>query len=194
MDLRLSKFDIINMLRGTSPFRLMERPLKMRLAYYVGGFEDKFVWKPLSDECWSWYSEEALLKLYNIIKIGEDNCSLKIPEGPKKAFKEGGVVPTKKKVYVSLPITGKVLRDSIIEAEKYKLYLENRGYEVVTPFDVCTEQNRPYAYNMGKCIEALLESDVIFLAPGWKDSKGCNAENMVALIYGKEIIKENTNE
>ena len=129
-----------------------------------------------------------------VAAIGKDNSSLNILKGSKKAFKEGGTVPTKKRIYVSLPITGKVLRYSIIEAEKYKLYLENTGYEVVTPFDVCTEQNRSYAYNMGKCIEALLESDVIFLAPGWKDSKGCNAEYMIALIYGKGIIKENANE
>lgn len=94
----------------------------------------------------------------------------------------------KKKLYISLPISGFLLYDVALEAASYKIMFEKDGYEVVTPFDVCPEKDKPYSYYMGKDIEALLESDAIYLAPGWQNSKGCTAEYEVARIYGKEII------
>ena len=62
--------------------------------------------------------------------------------------------------------------------------------DVITPFDVCPEPDKPYSYYMGKDIEVLLECDAIFLCEGWQNSKGCMAEFEVARIYGKEIMFE----
>lgn len=94
----------------------------------------------------------------------------------------------KKKMYISLPISGLPIKEVALEAERYKLMFKEDGFEVVTPFDVNPEPGKPYSYYMGKDIETLLECDAIYLAPGWQNSKGCTAEYEIARIYGKEIF------
>lgn len=98
-----------------------------------------------------------------------------------------------KRIYVSLPISGHDLDERKAEAEHIKSKLNFCGLsiiEVITPFDVCPEADKPYSYYMGKDIEALLECDAIFLCKGWQNSKGCMAEFEIARIYGKQIIFE----
>ena len=91
---------------------------------------------------------------------------------------------TMKKIYVSIPITGKVYEEQKAKAEAVKKELQAKGNEVITPFEICPEQGKTDAYYMGKCIEALLECDVIYMCDGWKQSKGCRTEHFAALEYG----------
>lgn len=91
-------------------------------------------------------------------------------------------------VYISLPISGFPLELVKQRAETYKKELIRNGYAAITPFDVCDEPDKSYAYCMGKDIEALLECDAIYLAPGWHGSKGCTAEYEVARVFNKRII------
>ena len=93
----------------------------------------------------------------------------------------------KKKLYISLPISGFSLNAVALEAESYKLMWEKEGFEVVTPFDLSPDSEKPYSYHMGKDIEGLLECDAVYFAPGWVDSKGCNLEYAAAKIYRKTI-------
>ena len=93
----------------------------------------------------------------------------------------------KKKMYISLPISGLTVKDVALEAESYKLMFEEEGFEVVTPFDLSPDEKKPYSYHMGKDIEGLLECDAVYFAPGWTNSKGCNLEYAAAKIYEKEI-------
>lgn len=95
---------------------------------------------------------------------------------------------TKKKLYISLPISGVDLNIAKSQAFHFADIFRN-DYNVITPFSVCPEPDKPYSYYMGKDIEALIECDAIFMAPGWIFSKGCNVEYHVARIYGKEFIK-----
>lgn len=92
----------------------------------------------------------------------------------------------KKKLYISLPITG-----HDIEAVKHRAALAKKyhseKYDVITPFDVCTE-GESYASCMGKDIQALLECDAIHLMTGWNKSRGCMAEFHVAQVYNKIIL------
>lgn len=98
-----------------------------------------------------------------------------------------------KRIYVSLPISGY----DLAERKQYARLVEMRLVEempkplqVITPFTVCPDSDKPYSYFMGKDIEALLECDTIYMCKGWQNSKGCMAEFEVAKIYGKEIIIE----
>ena len=99
-----------------------------------------------------------------------------------------------KKIYMSLPISG----HDLTERKEYAEYKQNMLYwaykpnewEIIPPFDVCPDPDKPYSYYMGKDIEALLECDAIYLCEGWQNSKGCMAEFEVARIYGKEIMFE----
>ena len=100
----------------------------------------------------------------------------------------------RKRIYISIPISGHDLTEVKEDAEYkqntlYWAYKPNE-WEIITPFDVCPEPDKPYSYYMGKDIEALLECDAIYMCEGWQNSKGCMAEFEVAIIYGKKIMFE----
>lgn len=98
---------------------------------------------------------------------------------------------SKKKIYISLPITGR----DFDEVESEILYvsgvLEMKGYRVVTPidFDVNPDLDKPYHELLGNDIKALMECDAICLFPGWEKSKGCRLEHFAAKLWDKEIME-----
>lgn len=98
---------------------------------------------------------------------------------------------SKKKIYISLPITGR----DFDEVESEILYvsgvLEREGYHVVTPidFDVNPDLDKPYHELLGNDIKALMECDEICLCPGWEKSKGCQLEHFAAKLWDKEIME-----
>ena len=96
------------------------------------------------------------------------------------------------KLYISIPITGRPIEEAKRHAENIKAQLTPYGHECITPFDVCPETDKPYAYYMGHDIEALLSDDVdgIVLGNGYYESKGCRLEEAAAIIYGKHIVHE----
>lgn len=96
----------------------------------------------------------------------------------------------RKKVYISLPITGMEMEKVVSKANDRKKLLYFKGFEPVTPFDVSPDSNASYTEHMGKDIQALLECDAVFFCRGWQDSKGCQAEYEVARIYGKQMVFE----
>lgn len=118
-----------------------------------------------------------------------------------------------KKIYLSIPISGvensiiervqKALQDlkSIIEKEKKNLGKEWENYEVIFPVDFNVDaktveeffagsgNGNDYAWFMGRDIENLLRCDAMFLADGWEDSKGCQAEKACGLIYDIRVLQ-----
>lgn len=97
------------------------------------------------------------------------------------------------KVYVSVPISGRPISEAKRQAESVKSILSNAGHEVITPFDVVSNppdmpDKEQYAYCMGKDIEAILNCDAMAMCEGWEDSKGCTAERLVAIVYGKKFF------
>lgn len=94
------------------------------------------------------------------------------------------------KCYISIPITGFDVEKQREKAELLKQDFEEIGYDVITPFDVCPEKDKPLSYYMGKDITALLDCDAIYLADGWKQSKGCQLEYYTAKIYGKKMLRK----
>lgn len=69
----------------------------------------------------------------------------------------------KKRIYISLPITGEDIEKVKARAEEVKVRLTNNGMDAITPFDVCDEKDKPYSYYMGRDIEALIDCDMISL-------------------------------
>ncbi|WP_304184604.1 DUF4406 domain-containing protein [Phocaeicola plebeius] len=96
----------------------------------------------------------------------------------------------KKKLYISIPISGKDITEVKLHLDIVKNGLVSKLYEPVTPFDVSSDSNASYAEHMGRDIQALLECDAVYFCRGWQDSKGCQAEYEVAKIYGKQIVFE----
>lgn len=95
-----------------------------------------------------------------------------------------------KKVYISIPISGKDINQVKLYLDLVKNGIKSSGSDPITPFDVSPDSNASYAEHMGKDIQALLECDAIFFCRGWQNSKGCQAEFEVAKIYGKQMIFE----
>ena len=98
----------------------------------------------------------------------------------------------KKKMYVSLPISGRKIECVKEYAKRVKKRWMEKGFDVITPFDVCPTEGMPYNYYMGRDIEALLGCDGIILCYDWFSSKGCRAECSVAQVYGKTLKIDNT--
>ena len=92
----------------------------------------------------------------------------------------------RKRIYISIPISGHDLEEVKEKARKAKICVSH-WYDVITPFDVCLEPDKPYSYYMGKDIEALLECDIVCFCEGWQNSDGCMLEFAAANIYKKEI-------
>ena len=95
-------------------------------------------------------------------------------------------------MYLSLPISGREIERVKEYARKVKKKWVEKGFEVITPFEVCPEPGMPYNYYMGKDVEALLGCDGIILCYDWFSSRGCRAECSVAEVYGKTIKIDNT--
>lgn len=96
------------------------------------------------------------------------------------------------KLYISIPITGRPIISAKHHANTIKARLAEYGHECITPFDICTEPDRPYAHYMGKDIEALLADNIegVVFGCGFYNSKGCMLERAAAGIYGKHIVYE----
>lgn len=98
----------------------------------------------------------------------------------------------KKKMYLSLPISGRKIEKVKEYAKGIKEAWVAKGFDVVTPFEVVPLDGMPYHYCMGKDISALLLCDGIILCHDWFGSKGCRAECSVAQVYGLQIKIDNT--
>ena len=89
-----------------------------------------------------------------------------------------------KKIYISLPITGH--EDTAKQkAEEFKALLQKHlpDCDIKTPFDVCSEEGKPYGYYLGRDIEYILTCDYVFFMNGWEHSKGCQIERAVVDVY-----------
>ncbi|MBD5277269.1 MAG: DUF4406 domain-containing protein [Bacteroides sp.] len=98
------------------------------------------------------------------------------------------------RLYISIPITGRPLHEAKYQAEVIRNKLRMHGHECITPFDICPESGKSYAYYMGRDIEALLADDIegVVFGADFHDSKGCMLEHAAAQIYGKRIIYQST--
>lgn len=95
-----------------------------------------------------------------------------------------------KKVYVSLPISGRSLEEAKLHAYSSAVKLREHQFNAVIPFDIAPEENKPYEWYMGKDIENLLKCDCVYFCKGWWKSKGCRLEFAAAVIYNKKLMFE----
>lgn len=96
----------------------------------------------------------------------------------------------KKRVYISIPISGLDYAAQKRKAEQLAEQHRSIGRIAITPFEIIPRED-PKAddigYCMGRDIEELLHCDTVCFARGWQYSRGCMAEFTVAKIYGKTI-------
>lgn len=95
-----------------------------------------------------------------------------------------------KYVFISQPMKGlnnnqiNVNRNEVIEYAKNKY-----GFDVTiidSFFEGAPAHKKPIWF-LGKSIEKLADAEVIIMAPGWEDARGCKIEHDVAKAYGIEV-------
>lgn len=92
-----------------------------------------------------------------------------------------------KKVFISQPMTGLTKEQIEANTKKYLKYAEDiLDVEVDLVFEY-VESVQPPLYWLGRAISQMAYSDVIFFAPGFRDSKGCCIEFIVAKLYKRDI-------
>ena len=95
------------------------------------------------------------------------------------------------KIYISIPISNMDEKKQREKADKIKMALSKAGYEVVNPFDIVPDKEKPDWFDyMGADLRELAKCDKIYLCNGWKDSKGCNLEMQYAMSMGIKAIFE----
>lgn len=94
----------------------------------------------------------------------------------------------KKKVYLSLPISGYDLQERIETAMEMEVKLRGRGYDVFNPLgEQWVKGLTTYDY-MKLDLKALLDCDTVFFMNGWNKSAGCHTELCVSVACGLDVL------
>ena len=102
----------------------------------------------------------------------------------------------KKSIYVSGKITGCGETDTRERFKKAQKELEEKGYEVINPFDVTDEFVKEFGGSLswGKaiicCLISLNHCDEIYMLEGWADSPGARIERDFACRIGLVVRYE----
>ena len=108
------------------------------------------------------------------------------------------------KLYISTPINARseatfqekyeAARTRVEEMKEQLPSIYQECYDIVSSFDLNPLGTYTEAEAMGRCIQAVMESDAILLDDGWTLSQGCCLEFRTAEIYNKIIYTIQTNE
>lgn len=102
------------------------------------------------------------------------------------------------KIYIATPIhtrpeenfKSKFLAAMNRAKEMMELFKKNvkikQGVEFVTTFDF-NKSDEKESVAMGRCTQAVLDSDAILLDENWMESNGCRIEYQTAVLYEKDI-------
>ena len=102
----------------------------------------------------------------------------------------------KKSIYISGKITGLDEQATRERFKKVQKELEEKGYEVINPFDVTDEFVKEFGGNLswGKamicCLISLNYCDEIYMLEGWADSPGARIERDFACRLGLVVKYE----
>lgn len=95
------------------------------------------------------------------------------------------------KVFISQPMNG--LSDEEIKQErnKTKKFFEAKfkcNIEIIDSFFEKAPHGVKPAWYLGESIKLLSTADLVYLAKGWENARGCNIERTVAFEYGIPIM------
>lgn len=89
----------------------------------------------------------------------------------------------KRKIYISIPITGKDYKKQREHADEIARSLSRQGWEAVNPFNIFAGKNPSYEDHLACDLRALMDCDAIYFCEGWENSLGCNIEHDTALRF-----------
>ena len=105
----------------------------------------------------------------------------------------------KMKIYLASPVNGrkektlkekqKAARKRIGEMQEQlkKIYPDGTFRCSFDIIGLVLDQQLTEAEIMGRCVQMVMESDMVILDDGWESSQGCTVERFVAWEYGKKV-------
>lgn len=97
------------------------------------------------------------------------------------------------KIYISLPISNRDIKEAREHADLVKSALSRAGHNPVNPFDIPVLVKCPtYADYLCADLRALADCDAIFLCKEWQFSRGCRIERTFAEEFGLQVMYEDT--
>ena len=93
----------------------------------------------------------------------------------------------KRKVYISLPISGYDIEERRDTAMKMEIRLRGCGFDVFNPLGDGWVYGLTTQQYMKRDLKALLDCDVIMFMHNFNKSAGCHTELCVAMACGMEI-------
>ena len=96
-----------------------------------------------------------------------------------------------KRIFISQPMNGKTDEEIKQEREKIVSYLKEniKDIEIIDSFFENAPHDAKPAWYLGESIKLLSTADLLYLAKGWEDARGCKIERRVAFDYGIPIIE-----
>lgn len=94
----------------------------------------------------------------------------------------------RKRIYISLPITGRDIAAQRETARKMAKMIRMAGCVPVSPFDNGLSEDAPREEHMAEDIRMLLGCDKILLCKKWDWSRGCWLERDIAAQCGIGIL------
>ena len=107
---------------------------------------------------------------------------------PVNARKEATLEEKRQAAYNRVQAIKEKLQEQMPDAEFHSSFdediaplnieLTKRMYGVTLPSE---------AVIIGRCVQRVMECDMVVFDYGWRESRGCQVENKVAIVYEKEI-------
>lgn len=94
------------------------------------------------------------------------------------------------RIYISGKITGLPLREVEHKFQSAQNFLEEFGFEVVSPLKNGLSQSHTWQQHIVRDIELLLPCEAIYMLGDWVDSVGAGIEYDVAVRTGKIVLFE----
>lgn len=98
----------------------------------------------------------------------------------------------RKKIYLSIPISGKDLNvQKALARNIAQEYMSRyKDWEVITPFEIVENaETISYEDAMEQDLRVLRQCQAILMAPGWRESNGCLIEFSVARSMGIGVFE-----
>lgn len=91
-------------------------------------------------------------------------------------------------LFISQPMAGRTTEDLIRERQWVLIEVRRRYGPAVCLIDSMLEPDRDPVWLLGESIKLMSRADMVYFCQGWKQSRGCLAEHMIAESYGMKII------
>lgn len=94
------------------------------------------------------------------------------------------------RIFISIPVSNQDENRQREKADRIKLALSKRGFDVVNPFEIYPGENPQHIDYILADLRELDKCDAIYLCKGWQNSKGCQLEREFAELYRKKLMFE----